>query len=60
MTAYDVAGDQARAISRHCVGHAQKPVRPRDLVTLITAVLKLKSEPSPRTPKEGVARAPRK
>ncbi len=60
MTAYDVVGDQARAISRHCVGHAQKPVRPRDLVTLISAVLKLKSERNPRPPKDGAARTPRK
>jgi two-component system cell cycle response regulator DivK len=61
MTAYDVVGDQARAISRHCIGHAQKPVRPRDLVTLISAVLRLGFEPSPpRVPKDRVARTPRK
>ncbi len=51
MTAYDVVGDQARAISRHCVGHAQKPIRPRDLINLISAVLRLKSDATPRPPK---------
>jgi two-component system, cell cycle response regulator DivK len=60
MTAYDVVGDQAKAISRHCVGHAQKPIRPRDLVNLISAVLKLKSEPQPRPQKDPSPRTPRK
>ncbi|RPI11408.1 MAG: response regulator [Zetaproteobacteria bacterium] len=60
MTAYDVVGDQAKAISRHCVGHAQKPIRPRDLITLITAVLKLKSDPPPRPPHPSSPRIPRK
>jgi len=60
MTAYDVVGDQAKAISRHCVGHAQKPIRPRDLVNLISAVLKLKSEPQPRPQKDPIPRTPRK
>ena len=60
MTAYDVAGDQAKAISRHCVGHAQKPIRPRDLVNLISAVLKLKSEPTPRPTPSPSPRTPRK
>jgi len=60
MTAYDVVGDQARAISRHCVGHAQKPVRPRDLVNLISAVLKLKSDENLRPPKTQGPRTPRK
>lgn len=60
MTAYDVMGDQAKAISRHCVGHAQKPIRPRDLVNLISAVLKLKSEAQPRPQKDPIPRTPRK
>jgi two-component system, cell cycle response regulator DivK len=60
MTAYDVVGDQAKAISRHCVGHAQKPIRPRDLITLITAVLKLKSDPTPRPTHPSSPRIPRK
>jgi two-component system cell cycle response regulator DivK len=60
MTAYDVVGEQARAISRHCVGHAQKPVRPRDLVNLISAVLKLKSDEKLRPPKAQGPRTPRK
>jgi two-component system cell cycle response regulator DivK len=60
MTAYDVVGDQAKAISRHCVGHAQKPIRPRDLVNLISAVLKLKSEPKPHASKDRVPGTPRK
>jgi len=60
MTDYDVAGDQAKAISRHCVGHAQKPVRPRDLVTLIAAILRLKSDPPSRAPQNPGPRTPRK
>jgi two-component system cell cycle response regulator DivK len=47
MTAYDIVGDQARAISRNCIGYAQKPVRPRDLINLISAVLKLPGDPRP-------------
>ena len=48
MTAYDIVGDQARTISKTCVGYAQKPVRPRDLINLTTAVLKLPGDPEPR------------
>jgi CheY-like chemotaxis protein len=62
MTAYDVVGDQARAISRRCVGYVQKPARPRDLINLISAVLRLKNEPTPSagTAKDRVARTSRK
>jgi len=60
MTAYDVAGDQAKAISRHCVGHAQRPVRPRDLVTLISAVLRLGADQTRGAPKNPAPRTPRK
>jgi two-component system cell cycle response regulator DivK len=59
MTAYDIVGEQAKAISRHCVGHAQKPVRPRDLINLISAVLRLKSDPPPRPPKPATLTSPR-
>jgi len=45
MTAYDILGDQARAISRMCVGYIQKPVRPRELINLTSAVLKLPALP---------------
>ena len=60
MTAYEVVGDQAKAISRHCVGYVQKPARPRDIINLISAILRLTSEPKPRPPKDPVARTPRK
>jgi two-component system cell cycle response regulator/two-component system cell cycle response regulator DivK len=45
MTAHDVVGEQARSMSRVCVGYAQKPVRPRDLINLTSAVLKLPTPP---------------
>jgi two-component system, cell cycle response regulator DivK len=48
MTAYDITAEQARSIGRTCVGHYQKPVRPRDMVNLATAVLKLPSGPEPK------------
>jgi two-component system cell cycle response regulator DivK len=60
MTAYEIVGEQAKAMSRHCVGYAQKPVRPRDLINLVTAVLKLQSDGKPATPKDRFARATRK
>jgi two-component system, cell cycle response regulator DivK len=60
MTAYEVMGDQAKSISRHCVGYAQKPARPRDLINLVSAVLKLKAEPKSTPPKDRAARTPRK
>jgi two-component system cell cycle response regulator DivK len=47
MTAYDIVGDQARTMTKTCVGYAQKPVRPRDLLNLVTAVLKLPSDRGP-------------
>jgi two-component system cell cycle response regulator DivK len=47
MTAYDVVGDQARAITRTCVGYIQKPIRPRELINLTSAVLKLPAPPQP-------------
>jgi two-component system cell cycle response regulator DivK len=60
MTAYEIVGEQARRLSRHCVGYAQKPVRPRDLINLVTAILKLKSERKPSPPKDRILRASRK
>ena len=60
MTAYDVVGKQAKAISRTCVGYAQKPARPRDLINLVSAVLKLQTDPDPRRRKDRVARSSRK
>ena len=41
MTAYDVVGDQVRTITKTCIAYVQKPVRPRDLINLATAILKL-------------------
>ena len=60
MTAYEIMGEQAKALSRHCVGYAQKPVRPRDLINLVTAVLKVKSDVKLTPPKDRVFRASRK
>jgi len=57
MTAYEVVGDQARAISRTCVGYAQKPTRPRDLINLASAILKLQGDPDPR-PRKGAPAKP--
>lgn len=47
MTAHEVGGDQVRSMTRTCVGYAQKPVRPRDLINLVTAVLKLPADHQP-------------
>jgi len=47
MTAYDIVGDQARTISKTCIGYAQKPVRPKDLINLASAVLKLPGDLEP-------------
>jgi len=56
MTGHEIEGEQVRAVSRICVGYAQKPVRPRDLLNLVAAVLKLPSpDPSPRQPPSGKA-----
>lgn len=41
MTAYDVDAPQVKTISRTCVGYAQKPIRPREIINLAEAVLKL-------------------
>ena len=60
MTAYDIAGSQAKAISRTCVGYAQKPARPRDIINLVSAVLKLQSAPDPPRRKDRMARTLRK
>ena len=60
MTAYEIVGEQARKLSRHCVGYTQKPVRPRDLINLVTAILKLKSETKPSPPKDRILKAFRK
>jgi two-component system, cell cycle response regulator DivK len=60
MTAYDVVGNQAKAISRTCVGYAQKPARPRDLINLVSAILKLQTGPEPRRSKDPILRTSRK
>jgi CheY-like chemotaxis protein len=60
MTAYDVVGDQARAITRNCVGYVQKPARPRHLITLASAILNLTIDSSSQTGKDPVARSSRK
>lgn len=58
MTAYDVVGSQARAMTRDCVGYAQKPVRPRDLINLASAVLKLQADPDPPPRRHRPAKSP--
>jgi hypothetical protein len=58
MTAYDVDAARARAIARFCVGHYQKPVRPRDMVNFATAVLKLPGNPSPTGKRPQTPRPP--
>lgn len=60
MTAYDVVGTQAKAISRTCVGYAQKPARSRDLINLVSALLKLQTDPDPRHRKDHIPRTSRK
>jgi two-component system, cell cycle response regulator DivK len=60
MTAYEIVGEQAKRLSRHCVGYTQKPVRPRDLINLVTAILKVKSERRASPPKDPILRAFRK
>jgi two-component system cell cycle response regulator DivK len=57
MTAYDILGDQARALTRTCIAYAQKPIRPKDLVNLASAVLKLPGDPVPPRPSRPPARA---
>jgi two-component system cell cycle response regulator DivK len=52
MTAYEIVGEQAKDITRYCMAYAQKPVRPRELINLASAILKLSAPPakSPRGP----------
>jgi len=57
MTAYDIVAEQAKAMSRTCVAYAQKPVRPRELVNLASAVLKLPGK-TPEPPRRGNPPAP--
>jgi len=57
MTAFDIVGDQARTISKTCVGYAQKPVRAREMINLVSAILKLPGDPTPLTrPRPSVRR----
>ncbi len=49
MTAHDIIGDQARLMSRICVGYIQKPILTRDLLNLISAVLRLPGDQGPPT-----------
>ena len=58
MTAYDVGGDQARAMTKTCVGYAQKPIRPREIINLVTAVLKLPTNPEPTRRRPAPRKAP--
>jgi two-component system cell cycle response regulator DivK len=60
MTAYDIVGDQARSITRTCVGYAQKPVRARELINLASAVLKLKEDPQHPKRRDPPVRSPRR
>lgn len=58
MTAYDVEADQARAMTLFCVGYVQKPIRPRELVNLVSAVLKRPGGSEPPTRRPGPAKPP--
>ncbi len=51
MTAHELEGDQVRAMSRTCVAYLQKPVPPRQLISLITAILKLPADDDAATRK---------
>ena len=57
MTAYDIHADQARALTRTCIAYAQKPIRPKDLVNLASAILKLPGDPVLPRPGRPPARA---
>jgi two-component system cell cycle response regulator DivK len=54
MTAYDIDAPQVKTITRACVGYVQKPIRPREIINLAEAVLKL---PGPE-PKARGTKAP--
>ena len=58
MTAYEVGADQVRSLTRTCVGYAQKPVRPREIINLATAVLKLPPDPEPAGRRRPPAKSP--
>jgi len=60
MTAYDIGADQARAMTKTCVGYTQKPIRPRELINLVTAVLKLPDDPQPPRRGRPPVRPPRR
>jgi two-component system cell cycle response regulator DivK len=49
MTAYDVEAHHAKAMTQTCAAYVQKPVRPRELVNLATAIIKLPTPPEPPT-----------
>jgi two-component system cell cycle response regulator DivK len=51
MTAHAIEGHQAKILSRTCAGYCQKPVRPRDLITLATAVLSQPPHSGPKPPR---------
>jgi two-component system cell cycle response regulator DivK len=60
MTAYEIVGTQAKAIGRDCMAYAQKPVRPRELINLVCAILKLSADPpSARRPTDRKPAPPR-
>jgi two-component system cell cycle response regulator DivK len=44
MTADEIIGEQARTLARLCMAYAQKPVRPRELINLASAILKLSTD----------------
>jgi DNA-binding response OmpR family regulator len=44
MTADEFVGKQARTLARLCMAYAQKPVRPRELINLASAILKLSTD----------------
>lgn len=50
MTAYDIDAAQVKTVTRDCVGYAQKPIRPREIINLAEAVLKLPAPGRPERP----------
>jgi two-component system cell cycle response regulator DivK len=50
MTAHEIVGEQAKSISKTCMAYAQKPVRPRELINLACAILKISVDPPTRRP----------
>jgi two-component system cell cycle response regulator DivK len=60
MTAYEIVGEQAKTIARLCMAYAQKPVRPRELINLASAILKLSADSPIASRRSSSPKAPAK